>query len=523
MPTVANSSRTIELNAQFKAALSAIEAGKHVFVTGKAGTGKSTLLSYFRAKSSANLVVLAPTGVAAVNIAGQTIHSFFRFRPDITVEKVKQKYKKPHNAHLYRSLTTIIIDEISMVRADLFDCVDAFLRMHGPKKGEPFGGIQMILIGDLYQLPPVVTGAERQIFSTHYQSPYFFDAKAFSGFEINIIELEKIYRQKDEGFIRILNGIRNRSIDEVMFAKLNTRVRPDFEPEQKKMHVYLVTTNAKAQDLNFRELSRLPGKKWNFEGELRGEFDRKALPAPLILELKTGSQVMLTNNDRELRWVNGTVGSVQKIETTEEGDVIWVKLETGETVDVSPHRWDMFRFAYNQNLRRIDTETVGSYTQYPLLLAWALTIHKSQGKTFERVIVDMDRGAFAHGQTYVALSRATSLSGLVLKKPIEKKHLLLDWRVVKFLTGFAYARSEERLSLADKVSLIKQAITAKRGLEITYLKANDEKSRRTIRPAEVGKREYLGKTFTGVVGFDELRGEERVFRVDRILELKVIY
>lgn len=522
MPTVASTSRNIELNEQFVKALQAIDAGKNVFITGKAGTGKSTLLRYFRDKTPTNTVVLAPTGVAAVNIRGQTIHSFFRFRPDITVDKVKKKYKKLQNAHLYRQISTLVIDEISMVRADLFDCVDAFLRMHGPKKNQPFGGVQLVMIGDLYQLPPVVTGAEREIFANHYSSPYFFDAEAFSGFEIEIIELEKIYRQNDEVFVRILNGIRNRSIDETMFAQLNTRVQPAFEFDPKDMYVYLVTTNAKAEEINVGQLNKLSGKKWNFTGEVRGEFDQKALPAPLVLELKSGSQVMLTNNDREQRWVNGTVGRVTKIESTVEGDIVWVRLETGETVDVYQHRWDMFRFMYNQVSQRIDTETTGSYTQYPLILAWALTIHKSQGKTFEKLVVDMDRGAFAHGQTYVALSRVTTLAGLVLKKPIEKKHLLLDFRVVKFLTGFQYARSETEMSFGEKLAHIKKAIAENRKLELVYLKSNDEKTRRILMPSEVGEMEYLEKMFTGVRGFDELRGEERVFRVDRILALQIL-
>lgn len=519
--TLVRGIHALEFNEQFVKALEAIEAGKNVFITGKAGTGKSTLLTYFREHTRKNTVVLAPTGVAAVNIRGQTIHSFFRFRPDITVEKVKKKYQKIRSADLYRQIETLVIDEISMVRADLFDCMDALLRLHGPRKSQPFGGVQLVMIGDLYQLPPVVTSGERQIFSEHYPSPYFFDTPSFSHLSVELVELEKIYRQKDDIFIRILNGIRNRSIDNTLFAQLNTRVQLEFEPKGKDTYVYLVTTNTKAEEINSRQLARLPGKKWSFAGQLRGEFDQKSLPAPLVLELKVGSQVMLTNNDREYRWVNGTVGVVRKIETTDEGEIIWVTLETGETVDVFPYRWDMFHFTYNQSSRRIDTETIGSYTQYPLILAWALTIHKSQGKTFEKVIVDMDRGAFAHGQTYVALSRGTTLSGLVLKKPIEKKHLLLDWRVVKFLTRFQYAQSETEMTLVEKIEIIKSAIAGRRKLEITYLKANDEKSRRILTPNKVGRMEYLEKVFTGVRGHDELRGEERVFRVDRILTLQM--
>lgn len=513
----------IELNEWFQKALAYIEGtDRHAFITGKAGTGKSTLLEYFRQTTKKRIVVLAPTGVAAVNVRGQTIHSFFRFRPDITVDKVRSKYKNLKQVDLYKKLETIVIDEISMVRADLLDCVDTFLRMHGKKKGEPFGGAQMMFIGDLYQLPPVVTGEERELFRSHYQSPYFFDSHGFSDITIEIFELEKIYRQRDDDFIRILNGIRNRSIDEALFTHLNSRVDPSFEPQNSDPYVHLTTTNAKAEEINTRQLSKLSGKRWVFEAQRSGSFEERSFPAPLTLELKARSQVMLTNNDQLGRWVNGTVGTVERIKEDDDGILVNIRLEGGEMVDVSPYTWEMFRFIYNRETRRIDSETTGSFTQYPMILAWAVTIHKAQGKTFERVIVDMDRGAFAHGQTYVALSRATSLSGLVLKRPIEKKHLLLDWRVVRFLTGFQYRKSDAAFSLSDKKRLIENAIENSRELEIVYLKSNDEKSTRIIGPKEIGDMEYLGKSFLGVSVYDHLRKEDRVFRVDRILEMKLV-
>ncbi|MBI3956016.1 AAA family ATPase [Candidatus Gottesmanbacteria bacterium] len=515
----ADSSGTIEINEYFSRAILAVEAGKNVFVTGKAGTGKSTLLTHLRNTINNNAVVLAPTGVAAVNVRGQTIHSFFGFRPDITVAKVKKHFKTIRSSHLYKKLQTVIIDEISMVRADLLDCMDTFLRMHGPLRNTPFGGVQLVFFGDLYQLPPVVGREEREIFSTHYPSPYFFDAWGFRELPIELIELEKIYRQKDEAFIRVLAGIRNRSIDDELLTFLNRRLQPSFIPSDRTPYVHLVTTNAKASEINAVRLKRLPGKPCTFQGQIRGNFDAHALPAPMELELKVGSQVMLTNNDREGRWVNGTVGVVQSIEEGDDGLVVLVTLETGETVDVWPYEWEMFRFSYNQASLRIESQTTGSYVQYPIILAWALTIHKSQGKTFERVIVDMDRGAFAHGQTYVALSRATSLEGLVLICPIEKKHLLLDWRIVRFLTRFQYEQSEKALSLADKKKLLQEAIDGKRSLAITYLKSSNEKSRRTIVPVRMGDMDYEGRQFFGVIAHDDLRGQERVFRVDRILEI----
>lgn len=516
--------KQIEINEWFKKALAYVEdTDGHAFITGKAGTGKSTLLEYFRQTTQKRVVVLAPTGVAAVNVRGQTIHSFFRFRPDITVEKVKTKYRNIRSDDLYKKLDTIVIDEISMVRADLLDCVDAFLRMHGSKKGVPFGGAQMLFIGDLYQLPPVVSGDERELFRSHYESPYFFDAHGFSELAIEIFELEKIYRQRDDAFIAILNGIRNRSIDDALFSQLNARVDQSFEPQRTDPYVHLTTTNAKAEEINAGELAKLSAKRWIFEAVRSGDFDNRSFPAPMTLELKIGSQVMLTNNDELRRWVNGTVGVVETIEENDENEtIVRVKLEDGELVDISPHTWDMFRFIYSPKTGKIDTETTGSFTQYPMILAWAVTIHKAQGKTFERVIVDMDRGAFAHGQTYVALSRATSLSGLVLKKPIEKRHLLLDWRVVKFLTGFQYRKSDAAQSLREKKQMIENAIENSRELEIVYLKSNDQKSTRIIGPKEIGEMEYLGKSFLGVSVYDHLRKEDRVFRVDRILEMKMV-
>jgi ATP-dependent DNA helicase PIF1 len=509
----------VELNKYFVHAIEAIQTGKNVFITGKAGTGKSTLLGYIRNNILPNAVVLAPTGVAAVNIHGQTIHSFFGFRPDVTVEIVKENKKNVRNKQLYKKLSTLIIDEVSMVRADLLDCINTFLKIHGPKKVVPFGGVQMIFIGDLYQLPPVVGRNEETIFHDFYESPYFFSSRACAGFPLEMIELEKIYRQKDETFIKILNGIRNRSIDETLLSVLNRRVDPTFKPTKKIPYIHLVTTNAHASEINNREQEKLRGEPFYFDGIISGEFDQKSLPAPKALVLRNGAQIMLTNNDIEGRWINGTVGVVSHIEQTDEGICILVKLENGDMVDVWPNRWDMYTFRYDAISRKIESDIVGSFTQYPLILAWAITIHKSQGKTFERVIVDMQRGAFAHGQTYVALSRATSLDGLVLTVPIQKKHALLDWRVVHFLTRFAYAQAEELLSRDEKISIIENAIEHDLALQLVYLKSSDEKSRRIIVPREVGQMIYAGKEFLGLSAYDTEKKDVRVFRVDRILEL----
>lgn len=514
--------KTIEINKDFKEALDLIASGRHVFITGKAGTGKSTLLTYFRAHTDKKSAFLAPTGVAALNIAGQTIHSFFGFKPDITVSKVKKEYRNRDKKGLYKNLDTIVIDEISMVRADVLDCVDEFLRLNGKDKTKPFGGVQMVFFGDLYQLPPVVPSGEKELFANFYETPYFFSAKAFGKIEFDLLELEKIYRQKDEIFIRLLNAVRNRSIDENLLSILNSRVNVSFRPQTDDFYVYLTTTNAKAFQINISCLEKLSSKQFANTGIVRGNFDVKVLPTDRELLVKKGAQIMFVNNDREGRWVNGTMGKVVDIEKEEDEHVIFVELADGDIVDVTLHTWEMFRFVYNNSFNRLESEIVGSFIQYPLMLAWAITIHKSQGKTFEKVIIDMDRGAFAHGQTYVALSRCTNLEGIVLMRPITKGHILLDWKVVKFLTEFQYKKSEQKMGFSDKSLLIEKAIKDKKKLEMVYLKSNDERSKRTVIPEKLAEMEYMGKSFLGVEGYDFLRKDERVFRVDRILELKIV-
>ena len=515
----------IDLNPHFKQALALMEQGdRHVFVTGKAGTGKSTLLQVFRERAKKSLVVLAPTGVAAVNVKGQTIHSFFRFKPDITPASVKDVAVHAKDRETYKKLHALVIDEMSMVRADLMDCIDIFLRLHGTKKRAPFGGVQLISFGDLYQLPPVVTSREREIFAGHYKSPYFFDARVFSELKPEIIELEKIYRQTDDRFISLLNAIRNNTAGVEEIGTLNKRHDPEFEPQKHEQYIYLTTTNAGAEAINARELAKLKGKLYTFQGVARGAFDKSHLPTSENLSLKVGSQVMMVNNDSAGRWINGTIGVIVNVsyDAESENECIEVQLQDGDVEKVSPYTWDLYNFRYNQATREIESDTVGSFTQYPMMLAWAVTIHKSQGKTFEKVIVDIERGTFAHGQLYVALSRCTSFEGLVLKKPIKKGHIWMDWRVVKFLTKYQYAKSEKALSLKDKVKLIERAIAENRDLEITYLKAQDEKSRRVITPKTVGEMEYMGKSYIGTEAYCHTRRDTRVFRVDRILEVRVV-
>ncbi len=515
--------KNIELNDDFKRALSLMEeSAKNVFVTGKAGTGKSTLLEYFCAHTGKNVVVLAPTGVAALNVHGQTIHSFFRFKLGLTPDKIKKV--KGKQAELYRGLETIIIDEISMARADLLDLVDKFLRLNGPQKYQPFGGVQMIFIGDLYQLPPVVSGQEKSIFTSRYRSPYFFDADIFGdGFSMEFVELEKIYRQKDNEFIRVLNRIRNNSAGEPELAVLNSRVGAEF-PGAGKYHVQLTTTNKMAAEINQEYLGRLKAREFVSQAQIDGDFDERSYPTEPVLRLKSGSQVMFLNNDSLGRWVNGTIGKLEKIEESGPNGCfskVMVKMENGFIEEVEPHTWEIIKYKIDKDTACLTSETAGSFIQYPLKLAWAVTIHKSQGKTFERVVIDIGKGSFAHGQTYVALSRCRSLEGISLKKPLQKSHILLDWRVVDFVTKYQYGISERDMPSERKKKMIEKAIEEKRTVEISYLKTNDEKSRRRIQPLEIGKMEYQGRDFMGVRAFCHSRGQERVFHLERILDMRL--
>ena len=520
MPELKSKELPIDLNDQFKHALDLMEnTSKSVFITGRAGTGKSTLLSYFRHTTRKKVVVLAPTGVAALNVQGQTIHSFFRFKPNITMEQVKRIRFNNDKENIYKKLDAIIIDEISMVRADLLDYVDRFLRLNRTEIDSPFGGIQMIFIGDLYQLPPVVTSAEKQAFADLYPTPYFYSARVFDSLEMEFVELEKIYRQHDEEFINLLNSIRNRSITEDGLKLLNQRYIPDFEPPPGDFYIYLTTTNALANQTNNKELAKLKGRLHTFTGTIEGEFDPEYLPTAIDLKAKVGAQIMMLNNDAYGRWVNGSIGKITGITQHEDGErTIIVELTGGESVEVTPYTWEVSRFFAEEGQLR--SEVIGRFRQYPLMLAWAVTIHKAQGKTFDKVIIDIGRGTFAHGQMYVALSRCTTLDGIVLKKPVLKKHIWTDYKVVDFLTKYQYKRAEQALSVNDKVQIIMDAINKKGLLKIVYLKPNDEKSTRVIRPEIVGEMEYNGKKYLGMQAFCMKRNDERVFRIDRILKIE---
>lgn len=518
----------IDINEQFGRALHLMEdTSQCLFITGKAGTGKSTLLSHFCASTRKKPVVLAPTGVAALNVKGQTIHNFFNFYVDVTPQKIRDKTIKPRGdkTRLYKNLKCIIIDEVSMVRADLLDCIDIFLRMHGPVLDTPFGGVQMIFVGDLYQLPPVVTGQERQIFSTHYATPFFFSAHAMQDFPLEIVELEKVYRQKDQDFIDLLNRIRNNSIEEADITRLNSRLGSGSPAGAQNpdggFYISLTTTNKKADEINEENLHKLKGRLHVAQAQIAGDFGKEYFPTATELQFRLGAQIMLLNNDTKKRWVNGSIGVIEDYKTDESGErYVSVRLKDGddEAVWVYPYTWEVYRFTLAEGA--IVSEPVGSFTQYPFRLAWAITIHKSQGKTFDHVLIDIGGGTFVAGQMYVALSRCTSFEGIVLKTPVRKQHIRTDHRIFSFLTGYHYRKAEQELPLDSKVLLIQQAIRDQSVLNMTYLKANDTRTERPIIPREVGPQTWRDVKFMGMTAYCLQRQENRTFRVDRILKLE---
>ena len=417
----------------------------NVFITGKAGTGKSTLLEHIRLHSKKNLIVLAPTGVSAVHVHGDTIHSFFTLKPGYEKDEAMSMRIDEKKASKYKRIKTIAIDEISMVRADLLDAVDIVLR-RARKDDRAFGGVQMIFFGDLYQLPPVVTPSDHQKFYAEYPSPYFFDAQVFNaqtdlfgnGLTFETVELSTIYRQQDTTFIDVLNAVRDNTVTAAHLATLNARLDEAFTPKKKEKYMYLMTTNASAQVINDARLGDIWSVEKTFTADITGDVPRNLYPNDTSITLKVGAQVMFVNNEPERQWVNGTIGTVKKIEEVyseekkKKEPVITIETSDGMR-KVRPHTWEISKYMFQG--KEFVREVMGSFTQLPVKLAWAITIHKSQGKTFEKVILDLGRGAFAHGQTYVALSRCTSLEGLVLKKPITKRSIIMDERVREFTNG----------------------------------------------------------------------------------------
>ena len=461
-------------NLEFQDALNLItHTHQSVFLTGKAGTGKSTFLKYICQHTKKKYVVLAPTGIAAINAGGVTLHSFFKlpFRPmlpddpDLSTQRgrIYDFFKYPKEKRkILQEVELIIIDEISMVRADLIDCIDKILRVFSGNARMPFGGKQLLFVGDVFQLEPVVKVDEREILARFYPNPFFFSAHVFQAINLVPIELRKVYRQRDSHFVQILDRIRANEASTQELRALNTRCFPTFEPQNEDMFVTLATRRDQVDHINEKKLAELPGDEFVSVGKLEGEFPESSLPTQLRLSIKEQAQVIFIDNDRDRRWVNGTIGMVSGIDA--DGKV-YVLLENGVEHLVEPTTWRNYKYAYNEEEKRIEEEIIGTFEQLPLRLAWAITIHKSQGLTFSRVVVDLTGGVFAGGQTYVALSRCTSLEGLVLRSPVKQQDIFVRKEIVSFSQAFNDPHLIERSLQESEAELLygRAAVSFRKG------------------------------------------------------------
>lgn len=397
---------------------------EHIFVTGRAGTGKSTILNHLAWNTSKIIAVCAPTGVAALNVGGQTIHSLLRLPTGIIAD---HELSQPAELKkMLASIDTLVIDEISMVSADLMDAIDRSLRLARGKKHDPFGGAQLIMFGDPYQLPPVPPRDphERAYFADTYRSLWFFDAKVWQGSPMTVIELAEVHRQRDDRFKEILGAVRHGMVTEDQAAELNAAgARP--APSDA---LTLATTNATVNRINAERLAEIGGTSLRAVAEINGEFRENTYPADEVLELKPGAQVMFLRNDSDGRWVNGTIGTVARVKGT-----VWIEVD-GEEFEVEPTTWERYRYRYDPETKKLEKEVVAEFEQFPLRLAWAVTVHKSQGHTYDTAVVDLGPRAFSAGQTYVALSRVRTLDGLYLRRPLQPRDVIVDPNVVRFFS-----------------------------------------------------------------------------------------
>jgi len=421
---------SVQLSPEQQAVFDRIETTReNLFVTGRAGTGKSTLLNHLAWNTSKQIVICAPTGVAALNVGGQTIHSLFRLPIGVIADHAIEQSGELKK--LLNAIDTLVIDEVSMVNADLLDAIDRSLRQARQREHEAFGGVQVVLFGDPYQLAPVPgEGDERAYFTDRYRSMWFFDATVWNETDLTIYELSTIHRQHEDEFKYMLNAVRHGMVTAEIAARLN---EVGARPAPTDGAITLATTNGTVTRINASELARLPGRVLTARADISGEFGGRSYPADEALELKVGARVMFLRNDVNYdnggaRWVNGSVGTVLKIETT-----VWVDLD-GERVEVKPAIWEKFRYSYSPLTKALRKDVVAEFTQFPLRLAWAVTIHKSQGKTYDRAFVDLGTRSFAPGQTYVALSRISDLEGLFLSRPLRPSDIIVDDNVVRFMS-----------------------------------------------------------------------------------------
>lgn len=416
---------------EFEAALDFVRTCEgNLFVTGRAGTGKSTLLRLMRDELASEAVVVAPTGLASVNVGGQTIHSFFGLPPRLVHAN---DIRRSRYGRVMRKLKTVIVDEVSMVRSDLMWAIDQSLRLNRGRPGEPFGGVRLLLFGDLHQLPPVIRDAEEAAhLEDTYGGPFFFNVSSLQeGVGTQLLELNQVFRQTDEQLVAVLDRIRNANIEEDDLEQLNERVAPIRTLSEGLSYVILTPTNEAANRINRAYLDALPGAARKFDAGMSGEFNLRAQPTDAELVLKEGARVIMLRNDADRRWVNGTIATVAKLTDQR----IWVEID-GREYEIEPVAWENRRYAFDQEKGKIVESVAGTFKQYPIRLAWAMTIHKSQGLTLDKVYIDFGRGTFAHGQAYVALSRCRSIDGLALARPLTIRDVLFDPRATGYRSVF---------------------------------------------------------------------------------------
>ncbi len=496
-----------------------------LYLTGKAGTGKTTFLKYLKSTIDKNMVVLAPTGVAAVNAGGQTIHSFFNIKPSVYVpgDKRLRTWVPPEdpdksviNDHfrynrdkleIIRGLELLVIDEISMVRCDLLDVVDRLLRVFRRRESSPFGGVQVVLIGDTFQLPPIVNQEDWSILGNFYRSPFFFSSRIMQASKPVYIELKKVYRQKDSDFIGLLNRVRVNRLDAGDLSLLNSRYLHGFSPDREEDYIILATHNRMVEETNERRLREIDEPLFRFEAVVEGVFPENSYPADNILKLKKDAQVMFLRNDRNKRYYNGKIGHI--LDISEDG--LFVELPEGDIIEVEPEEWANIRYSWDSRESKVVEETVGTFVQYPLKLAWAITVHKSQGLTFEKIIADLEE-AFAPGQVYVALSRCTSFSGLLLKTPLNARTIMTDSAVLEFA-----GNETPQTLLLNELESGKTTNYLRRALN-AYLSREYQKSAEMVRKA-VGNGE--GESTRRALLLAELAARRIVRQAETMLQLSL--